>query len=80
METIRQQIIINNVSDIQKLIHIFLQELGDNYVGYSADELVRLLDSNFGLKVSRKDIQLYFEPNIQEEQTDLEQQLKNLNL
>lgn len=80
MEDIRQQIIVNNNTDIQKLIHIFIQELGDNYIGYTPKALVILLRNNFGLEVTEKDIQLYLEPTIQEEQTDLLLQLKHLNL
>lgn len=80
MEDFRRNIIINNISDNQKLIHIFLDGLGIKDNRISNKEIVKILYEQYKFTVTEKDIQLYFEPNIKEDVEDLTLQLKNLNL
>lgn len=75
-----RKIIVNNISDNQKLIHIFLDTLGIKDNKMSHKEIVKLLYDKYAFVVSERDIELYFEPNIEEDKEDLTLQLKNLNL
>jgi lipoprotein NlpI len=71
-------IIVSNTSTIQKLLHIYLTELGIVNNQYSHKELITILKSKFNFEVTERDIALYYEPNTDEETTDLTLQLKNI--
>jgi hypothetical protein len=71
-------IVVNNTSNIQKLLHIYLTELGIVNNQYTHTHLVAILKDKFNFEVTEKDIALYYEPNTDEETTDLTLQLKNI--
>lgn len=69
---------VSNTSTIQKLLHIYLTELGIINNQYSHKELIAILKNKFNFEVTERDIELYYEPNTDEETTDLTLQLKNI--
>jgi hypothetical protein len=70
---------VNSISDRQKMIHIYLKILNiSNNNLFSNVEIVSLLKSKFDYDVSIKDVQLYFEPTLFEEEIDLRLQMKHL--
>lgn len=71
-------VIVSNTSNIQKLLHIYLTELGIVNNQYSHKELITIIKSKFNFEVTERDIELYYEPNTDEETTDLTLQLKNI--
>ena len=71
-------VIVSNTSNIQKLLHIYLTELGIVNNQYSNKELITVIKSKFNFEVTERDIELYYEPNTDEETTDLTLQLKNI--
>jgi hypothetical protein len=80
MENIREHVIIKNKNDNQKLIHIFVKLLDISLSKYNYTEIVNLLYKETKIKFKIEEIIRYFEPNLQEEITDINLQLKNLNL
>lgn len=79
MVIIKREESVNHPSDTQKLIHTYLSILGLTSVS-DLEYLKEQLLSKFNFQVDIKDLKLYFEPNLQEEITDLQLQMKNLNL
>ncbi len=77
-----QRRIKNNITDKQKLIHTYITIIQDYNKGLklSYNEIVRLVKSNFNYTITLKDVELYFEPNINEERLDLQLQMNNLGL
>jgi hypothetical protein len=70
---------VNSISDRQKMIHIYLKILNiSNNNLFSNVEIVSLLKSKFDYDVSIKDVQLYFEPTLFEDEIDLRWQMKHL--
>lgn len=70
---------VNSISDRQKMIHIYLKILNiSNNNLFSNVEIVSLLKSKFDYDVSIKDVQLYFEPTVFEDEIDLRLQMKHL--
>jgi hypothetical protein len=70
---------VNSISDRQKMIHIYLKILNiSNNNLFSNVEIVSLLKSKFDYDVSIKDVQLYFEPTLFEDEIDLRLQMKHL--
>lgn len=73
------KVIIENHSDIQKLLHIYLTTLGIKYKQYSTSKLILLLKDNFNFEVTERNIDFYYEPNSNEELIDLKLQLTHIN-
>jgi hypothetical protein len=70
---------VNSISDRQKMIHIYLKILNiSNNNLFSNVEIVSLLKSKFDYDVLVKDVQLYFEPTVFEDEIDLRLQMKHL--
>jgi len=70
---------VNSISDRQKMIHIYLKILNiSNNNLFSNVEIVSLLKSKFDYDVLEKDVQLYFEPTVFEDEIDLRLQMKHL--
>ncbi len=73
---------INNKSDIQKILNIYIPIIRDytkNMV-LSYNEIQRQLKIEFNIVVTLEDVLLYFETTINEEKEDLKQQVKNLGV
>ena len=70
---------VNSISDRQKMMHIYLKILNiSNNNLFSNVEIVSLLKSKFDYDVLEKDVQLYFEPTVFEDEIDLRLQMKHL--
>lgn len=74
------KILVDNKSDIQKLIHIYVTILESQYGKLKYEELVNRLKLEFGLTVRLSDIQLYYEPNQEEQMQDTDQLINNLGI
>lgn len=71
--------IVDNSSDKQKLLHIYLTMLSvTNEMPHY--HIIPLLKEQFDFIVNERDLQLYFEPNFGEDVDDLKQQLNNLGI
>lgn len=79
MEDTKNDNVIDNPQDKQKLIHTYLEILKVDYKT-PFESIIMLLEDKFKLQVTTEDLMTYFEPTLEEFTSDLELQFKNLNL
>jgi broad specificity polyphosphatase/5'/3'-nucleotidase SurE len=73
--------IINNKSDKQKLLQIYIPLIKqNNYSNIDYNEIIQQLKTNFNQDFELSDLVTYYEPYYWEEVLDLKQQMYNLDI
>lgn len=73
--------IINNKSDKQKLLQIYIPIIKqNNYSNIDYNEIIQQLKTNFNQDFELSDLVTYYEPYYWEEVLDLKQQMCNLGI
>lgn len=73
---------IKEINDNQKLLSVYIPIILDLYknIELSYNEIKKHLLIEFNHDVKLEDIILYFEPNLYEDQIDIQQQINNLGI
>lgn len=72
----------NKKTTKQQLLHTYISIIKDHNKGFSLsyNAYIKYLKEYFNFNVTHKDLELYFQPNIDEDNLDLKLQLLNLGV